>query len=91
MQPTPVILLGKSHGQRSLAGYRQRIGAAQVGHDLATKPPPPLPMHEEEKQSPGLIQMTKSADHLLLVSVAITTHWSSIFIHSLLQPIIFKS
>ena len=30
-------------------------GAAQVGHDLTTKPPPPPPMHEEKMQSPGLI------------------------------------
>ena len=30
-QPTPVFLPGKSHGQRSLAGY------SPWGHDLATK------------------------------------------------------
>ena len=34
-QPTPVFLPGKSHGQRSLAGYRH--GVAKVGHDLVTE------------------------------------------------------
>jgi len=33
-------LPGESHGQRSLAGFIvHRV--ARVGHDLATKPPPP--------------------------------------------------
>ena len=36
MQPTPVFLLGESHGQRSLAGYIVH-GVARVGHDLATQ------------------------------------------------------
>ena len=35
-QPTPVSLPGKSHGQRSLAGYSP-WGRKGVGHDLATK------------------------------------------------------
>ena len=35
-QPTPILLLGKSHGQRSLAGYSPR-GHKRVKHDLATK------------------------------------------------------
>ena len=35
-QPTPVFLPGKSHGQRSLAGYSPG-GHKRVGHDLATK------------------------------------------------------
>ena len=35
-QPTPVFLPGKSHGQRSLAGYSPR-GCKRVGHDRATK------------------------------------------------------
>ena len=35
-QPTPVLLPGEPHGQRSPAGYN---GASKVGHDLATKPP----------------------------------------------------
>ena len=35
-QPTPVFLLGKSHGQRSLVGYSPQ-GRRRVGHDLATK------------------------------------------------------
>ena len=34
--PTPVFLPGKSHGQRSLAGYSPR-GHKRVGHNLATK------------------------------------------------------
>ena len=32
-QSTPVFLPGKSHGQRSLAGYRSQ----RIGHDFATK------------------------------------------------------
>ena len=35
-QPTPVFLPGKSHGQRSLAGYSP-WGCKRVRHDLATK------------------------------------------------------
>ena len=35
-QPTPVFLPGKSHGQRSLAGYRP-WGLKRVRHDLVTK------------------------------------------------------
>ena len=35
-QPTPIFLLGKFHGQRSLAGY-SRWGRKRVGHGLATK------------------------------------------------------
>ena len=35
-QPSSVLLLGKSHGQRSLAGYSPR-GHKRVGHDWATK------------------------------------------------------
>ena len=31
-QPTPVLLLGKSHEQRSLAGYRPH-GHKRAGHD----------------------------------------------------------
>ena len=34
-QPTPVFLPGKSHGQRSLAGYS--LWGHRAGHDLATK------------------------------------------------------
>ena len=36
-QPTPVCLPGKSHGQRSLVGYRPR-GPKRVGHNLVMKP-----------------------------------------------------
>ena len=35
-QPAPVFLPGKSHGQKSLAGYHPR-GLKRVGPDLATK------------------------------------------------------
>ena len=35
-QPTPVLLPGNSHGQRSLAGYSPRV-YKRVGRDLATK------------------------------------------------------
>ena len=35
-QPTPVFLPGKSHGQRSLAGYSPR-GHKRVRYDLATE------------------------------------------------------
>ena len=41
-EPTPVLLPGQSHGQRSLAGYIQSMGCKQVGHDLATKQRQPL-------------------------------------------------
>ena len=34
-QPIPVFWLGKSHGQKSLAGYRP--GIYRVRHDLVTK------------------------------------------------------
>ena len=33
---TPVLLPGKSHGQRSLAGYNS-WGRKTVGHDLVTE------------------------------------------------------
>ena len=36
LQPTPVFLLGKSHGQRSLAGYSP-WGHKRLGHNLQTK------------------------------------------------------
>ena len=39
-QPTPVSLLGKSHGQRSLAGYM--TWSCKVGYNLVTKLPPPF-------------------------------------------------
>ena len=38
-QSMPTVLPGKSHGQRSLAGYSPWI--TRVGHDLAIKPPLP--------------------------------------------------
>ena len=36
-QPTPALLSGKSHGQRSLVGYRPQ-SHKRVGYNLATKP-----------------------------------------------------
>ena len=36
MQPTPVFLPGKSHGQRSLVGYSP-WGCKRVGYDFVTK------------------------------------------------------
>ena len=41
-QPTPVLLPGKSHEQRSLEGYSP-WDHKRAGHNLATKPPPPPP------------------------------------------------
>jgi len=38
-QPTPIFLLGKSHGQRSLASIVNRF--TRVRHALVTKPQPP--------------------------------------------------
>ena len=34
--PTPVLLPGKSHGQRSLVGCSPCVGSLRVGHDWAT-------------------------------------------------------
>ena len=42
-QPTPVFLLGESHGQRSLAGCSPWVHKSRT--HLVTKPPPP-PMPE---------------------------------------------
>ena len=38
--PLQLLLPEKSHGQRSLVGYIP-WSRKRVGHDLATKPPPP--------------------------------------------------
>ena len=46
--PTPTVLPGEFHGQRSLVGYSQSIASQRVGHDSATKPPP-LYMIENDK------------------------------------------
>ena len=32
-RPTPVLLPGECHGQRSLVGYIQYMGSQRVGHD----------------------------------------------------------
>ena len=39
-----VFLPGESHGQRSLVGYTVH-GTVRVGHNLATKTPPPKIYH----------------------------------------------
>ena len=44
MQPTPVFLPGKSHGQRRLVGL-QSMGLQRVGHDLGTKQQTPSQGH----------------------------------------------
>ena len=58
-QPTPVFLLGKSHGQRRLAGYSP-WGCKRVRHDSATKQQlsgkqPPSRSHQGATQR-GLIK-----------------------------------
>ena len=48
MPTSPVFLSGKSHGQKSLAGY-SLCGHKTTGHDLATKQESlynSLPMHD---------------------------------------------
>ena len=42
-QPTPVLLPGKSHGQRSLVGYYPWMGSQRVRHDWVTSFPSFLP------------------------------------------------
>ena len=48
-QPTPVFLLGESLGQRRLVGYSPWC-QKKIGHDLATKPPPPGGEHDNSLQ-----------------------------------------
>ena len=47
-KPTPVLLLGESHEQRSLVGYSS-WGHKRIGHDLATKQD--LPDGSNDKES----------------------------------------
>ena len=49
-QPTPVFLLGKSHGQRRVC-WAIVHGVTKVGHDLVTKQPPPCESPQNEKYS----------------------------------------
>ena len=49
-QPTVVFLPGKSHGQRSRAGYIQAIGSQKNRHDLVTK---------QQQQSPCVFLSTE--------------------------------
>ena len=49
-QPTPVFLPGKSHGQRSLAGYSS-WDHKRVRHDLATKKPNNKQRSQRERQA----------------------------------------
>ena len=51
-QPTPVLLPGKFHGQRSLVSYSPR-GHKRVRHNLVTKPPPPPRTETECQENPG--------------------------------------
>ena len=54
-RPTPVFLPAKSHGQRSLAGSSPR--GRRVGHDLASKAPPPMwakKGRNRQKQTPEI-------------------------------------
>ena len=44
-QPTSVLLPGKSHGQRNLAGYSP-WGGKRVLHDLVTKQQQSRPLHK---------------------------------------------
>ena len=46
-QPTPVFLPGKSHGQRSLTGYRP-WSCKSVTHDLVTKQQQPVSICEDD-------------------------------------------
>ena len=47
-QPDPAFLPGKSHGRRSLVGYRP-WGCKRVGHDLVTKQPQILPCTHQHR------------------------------------------
>ena len=59
-QPTPVFLLGESHGAWQVTVR----GIARVGHDLVTKPPPPrsedpLDTTHESHLSPQFVKFTQ--------------------------------
>ena len=60
-QPTPVFLPGKSHGQRSLAGYSP-WGCKRVGHGLATKQ-----QHALLKRGCYVLYSAKDATHMASV------------------------
>ena len=51
-QPTPVLLPGKSHGQRSLVGYIQSMASQRVGHDWTTSLSLFTVMHWRRKWQP---------------------------------------
>ena len=67
MQPTPVFLPGKSHGQRSLAGYRL-WNLKRVRHDLVTKQQQLLESFVEAQGSRevwgGKVEVTQTPDNL---------------------------
>ena len=47
-QPAPVFLPGNPHGQRSRMSYSPCMGLLRIGHDWATKqPPPPVNYHHQ--------------------------------------------
>ena len=61
-QPTPVFLPGKSHGQRSLAGY-SLWSRKRVGHDLAAK----------QQQAPSaVVVLLLPAESLLLTCYCVS-------------------
>ena len=57
-KPIPAFLSGKSHGQRSLAGYSPQ-GCNSIGHDLATEQSKRVPF------SPDSFQHLLFADFLM--------------------------
>ena len=58
-QPTPVILSGKSHGQRTLVGY-SLWGYKRAGHNLTTKTAAAKTYTEVSKQVPTSFSLSFS-------------------------------
>ena len=61
-QPISVFLPGDSHGQRRLTGYIVH-GVTRVGHNLATKPPPPgsnIFLFENTDSNPAILLTFKN-------------------------------
>ena len=65
-QPTPVFLPGKSHGQRSLAGYSPR--GRRVRHDLVSKQQ--QQMREKKKRGQRKAPSLEAASWYLLLTPA---------------------
>ena len=72
-QPTPVFLPGKSHGQRSLAGYSP-WGPKKVKHDLATQ------KQQQQQQQASHIYSILQFLHLI---IKISATWSACFVELL--------